>query len=128
MAEETPKQPAALTGAAMILHSLAAGGITHLFVNLGSDHPAFLAAFASKTAGNQIRVITCPNEMNALSAASGYAQVTGRPAGVLVHVECGTQALAGAIHNVCKARVPVVILAGMVPITAEGEMVGSRNE
>ena len=128
MADETSEQPAVLTGAALTLHSLAAGGITHLFVNLGSDHPAFLAAFASKAVAKQNRVITCPKEMNALSAASGYAQITGRPAAVLVHVECGTQALAGAIHNVCKARVPVVILAGMVPITAEGEMLGSRNE
>lgn len=116
-----------MTGAAAILYALEQSGITHLFVNLGSDHPAFLAAFASK-AFSKLRIFTSPNEMVALSAASGFAQLTGEPAAVLVHVECGTQALAGAVHNVCKARVPVMILAGMVPVTMEGEMVGSRNE
>ena len=38
-----------------------------------------------------IEIVTCPNEMVALSAAQGYAQVTGRPAVVIVHVEVGTQ-------------------------------------
>lgn len=114
-------------GATAILSALEGGGITHLFVNLGSDHPAFLAAFARQSHPN-IRVITCPNEMNALSAASGYAQITGKPAAVLVHVDCGTLGMAGAIHNVSKGRVPVVILAGTSPVTQEGELRGSRNE
>ncbi|KAL1887321.1 hypothetical protein Sste5346_010303 [Sporothrix stenoceras] len=116
------------SGASLILKSLLAADITHLFVNLGSDHPAFLAAFGSKEFADRIRIFTAPNEMNALSAASGFAQVTGRPAAVLVHVECGTLGLAGAIHNVSKGRIPVMILAGTVPVTMEGELPGSRNE
>jgi acetolactate synthase-1/2/3 large subunit len=116
-----------VSGASAILFALEEAGITQLFVNLGSDHPAFLAAFASK-AHPKLNVVTSPNEMNALSAASGFAQVTGRPAAVLVHVECGTQGLAGAVHNVSKGRIPVLILAGTVPATMEGEMPGSRNE
>lgn len=119
--------PKPISGAAAILHALEAAGITHVFVNLGSDHPAFLAAFADKSHG-KLQVFTSPNEMNALSAASGFAQVTGRPAAVLVHVECGTQGLAGAVHNVSKGRIPAIILAGTVPVTMEGEMRGSRNE
>src|SRR5215468_1425468 len=74
------------------------------------------------------RLITCPNEMVALSAAHGFAQVTGRAQAVLVHVECGTQALAGALHNAAKGRVPVLIFAGASPFTQEGEARGSRNE
>lgn len=116
-----------ITGAAAILHALEDAGITHLFVNLGSDHPAFLSTFASKEL-HSLKVYTSPNEMVALSAASGFAQVTGKPAAVLVHVECGTQGLAGAVHNVSKGRIPVMILAGTVPVTMEGEMTGSRNE
>lgn len=33
----------------------------------------------------------------------------------------------GAIHNVSRSRVPVVIIAGTSPITDEGEMRGGRN-
>jgi acetolactate synthase-1/2/3 large subunit len=47
---------------------------------------------------------------------------------VLVHVDCGTQALGGAVHNAAKGRVPVLIIAGMSPATQEGEARGSRNE
>ena len=56
------------------------------------------------------------------------AQATGRAQCVLVHVECGTQALAGAVHNAAKGRAPVLIFAGASPFTQEGELKGSRNE
>src|SRR6185436_3084869 len=69
-----------------------------------------------------------PNEMVALSAAQGFAQISGAPQAVVVHVECGTQALGGAVHNVAKARIPVLIYAGASPFTQEGELLGSRNE
>ena len=117
-----------ISGAAAVLKALQAAGITHLFVNLGSDHPAFIAEFVSRDRHAGLQIFTSPNEMNALSAASGFAQITGRPAAVLVHVECGTQGLAGAVHNVSKGRIPALILAGTVPATMEGELAGSRNE
>ncbi len=66
--------------------------------------------------------------MVALSCAQGFAQLTGKPQAVLIHVDCGTQALAGAIHNAARCRVPVLILAGASPYTQEGELKGSRNE
>ncbi|CRK30972.1 hypothetical protein BN1723_003719 [Verticillium longisporum] len=126
-ASEAVSPDDSISGASAILHALQAAGVTHLFVNLGSDHPAFMTAFAMK-AYPRVKVVTSPNEMNALSAASGYAMITGKPAAVLVHVECGTQALAGAVHNISKGRLPVVIVAGTVPITMEGELPGSRND
>jgi acetolactate synthase-1/2/3 large subunit len=73
-------------------------------------------------------VITAPTEMVAMSAAHGFAQVRGRAQAVLVHVDCGTQALGGAVHNAAKGRVPVLIFAGMSPATQDGEARGSRNE
>lgn len=84
----------------------------------------------------------------ALSAAQGYAQVTGKAAAVLIHVDVGTQvgsdsvidsfilsdelkrlkALAGAINNVDRCRTPVLIYAGASPFSQDGEFKGSRNE
>jgi len=117
-----------------MLSALREAGVQYLFVNLGSDHSAFMEAYATARAsmeGGEFPypdVITCPNEMVALSAAHGHAAVSGRAQAVLVHVECGTQALAGAVHNAAKGRVPVLILAGTSPATQEGEARGSRNE
>jgi thiamine pyrophosphate-dependent acetolactate synthase large subunit-like protein len=83
------------TASSVFLRSLAEAGITHAFVNWGSDHPALLEDLErQRVQGNgttKPEIVTCPNEMVALSAAQGYAQVTGKPAAVIVHVDVGTQ-------------------------------------
>ena len=117
------------TGAAL-LEAMRETGIEYIFANLGSDHTAFIEALAAQPPGDRRypQVITCPHEMVALTTAHGFAQVSGRAQAVMVHVECGTQALGGAIHNASKGRVPVLIFAGASPATQEGELRGSRNE
>ena len=118
------------TASTALLDALTEAGVSYIFANFGSDHPGLIEAIAEAAAlGRRApMVITCPNEMVALSAAHGYAQATGRAQAVVVHVECGTQALAGAVHNAARGRVPVFIFAGMSPFTQEGELPGSRNE
>lgn len=105
-------------------------GIKYIFTNLGSDHPAFIEAFAhlDEVGGTMPEVIICPHEMTALSAAHGYAMVTRRPQMVLVHVDVGTQNLGCSIHNAARGRIPAVIVAGLSPVTTSGERSGSRTE
>ncbi|KAH6712254.1 acetolactate synthase-like protein catalytic subunit [Leptodontidium sp. MPI-SDFR-AT-0119] len=106
-------------------------GVTHCFVNLGSDHPSIMEAIVkgqNEKNGLFPKIITCPNEMVALSMADGYARLTGKPQCVLVHVDVGTQGLGAAIHNASCGRAPVLIFAGLSPYTIEGEMRGSRTE
>ncbi|RDL30229.1 Uncharacterized protein BP5553_10507 [Venustampulla echinocandica] len=106
-------------------------GITHCFVNLGSDHPSILEAMVkgqTEKNGAFPKIITCPNEMVALSMADGYARLTGKPQCVIVHVDVGTQGLGAAVHNASCGRAPVLIFAGLSPFTIEGEMRGSRTE
>src|SRR5262249_13020297 len=74
------------------------------------------------------RVIICPHEMTALSAAHGYSMITREPQLVLVHVDVGTQNLGGSVHNAARGRVPAIIVAGLSPVTDGGSRVGSRNE
>lgn len=118
------------TVSAALLDSLQEAGVSYVFANFGSDHPALIEAIAAARAdGRPVpSIVTCPNEMVALSAAQGYAQITGRAQAVIVHVDCGTQALGGAVHNVARSRTPVLIYAGMSPATQEGELRGGRNE
>ncbi|KAJ9636985.1 hypothetical protein H2204_005133 [Knufia peltigerae] len=78
--------------------------------------------------GNFPRIITCPNEMVALSMADGMARLTNKPQCVIVHVDVGTQGLAAAVHNASCGRAPVLIFAGLSPYTIEGEYRGSRTE
>jgi acetolactate synthase I/II/III large subunit len=105
-------------------------GVRYIFTNLGSDHPAFIEAFAhiDEVGGVMPEVIVCPHEMTALSAAHGYAMITRRPQMVLVHVDVGTQNLGCSIHNAARARVPAIIVAGLSPVTTGPERSGSRTE
>ncbi|EMR72621.1 putative acetolactate synthase protein [Eutypa lata UCREL1] len=106
-------------------------GITHCFVNLGSDHPSIIEAMVKgqREKKDQFpRIITCPNEMVAMSMADGYARLTGKPQCVIVHVDVGTQGLGAAVHNAGTGRAPVLVFAGLSPFTLEGEMRGSRTE
>ncbi len=85
-----------VTTASIFFRTLAEAGVTHTFVNWGNDHPAFLEELERQRSGSadgstQVQIVTCPNEMVALSAAQGYAQITRRPAVVIVHVDVGTQ-------------------------------------
>jgi acetolactate synthase-1/2/3 large subunit len=118
------------TASAAMLEALQEAGVSYIFANFGSDHPALIEAIAeARSLGRPIpAIITCPHEMVAMTCAHGYAQLTGRAQAVVVHVDCGTQSLGGAVHNAAKARVPVFVFAGLSPSTQEGEATGSRNE
>ncbi|ODA76869.1 hypothetical protein RJ55_07385 [Drechmeria coniospora] len=106
-------------------------GITHCFVNLGSDHPSIIEAMVKgqrEARAKFPRIITCPNEMVAMSMADGYARLTGKPQCVIVHVDVGTQGLGAAVHNASTGRAPVFVFAGLSPFTIDGELRGSRTE
>ncbi len=115
-----------------ILEAMREAGVRYLFANLGSDHTGIVETYAQARRDGRAdalpELVICPHEFVALSAAHGYTQVSGEAQAVLVHVDCGTQNLGGAVHNAARGRVPVLILAGLSPVTAGGELPGTRNE
>ena len=117
------------TASDALVEALQEVGISYLFCNLGSDHPSMIEAMAkAKAEGKELpKAIICPHESVALSAAQGYAMLSGQAQGVIIHTDVGTQNLGGAIHNAFRARVPVFIFAGETPFTMDGELPGSRN-
>jgi acetolactate synthase I/II/III large subunit len=120
------------TASRALLTALRAAGVRYLFANLGSDHTGIVEAYARArqdgSPGELPDLVICPHEFVALSTAQGYTQVTGQAQAVLVHVDCGTQNLGGAVHNAARGQVPVLILAGLSPVTQQGELPGTRNE
>jgi acetolactate synthase-1/2/3 large subunit len=120
------------TTSSAFLEALAEAGVRYLFANLGSDHPGLIEALAQARAqGREAELpalIVCPHEVVAISAAHAYAMVTGEAQAVLVHVDSGTANVAGSAGNALRGRVPVLIFAGTVPATQEGELPGGRTE
>lgn len=113
----------------MLIEALREAGISVIFANLGSDHAHIIEALAkARERGEDApMVVLCPHETTALSAAHGYALVTGEPQAVFVHVDVGTANLGGSVHNAARSNVPALIFAGLTPFTAEGELPGTRN-
>jgi len=104
-------------------------GIEYLFCNLGTDHAPLIEEMARWShAGRAFpKTILCPHENVAVHMAGGYAVATGRGQGVMVHVDAGTANAAMATHNLFRARVPVLLMAGKSPFTIHGELPGSRD-
>ncbi|CAK3836077.1 acetolactate synthase [Lecanosticta acicola] len=98
--------------------------VAYIFAVLGSDHPSLIEAYLQRQQASQPspQLLNFQHEFPALSAADGYARVTGQPQCVLVHVDVGTAALGQALHNASTGRVPVLIFAGLAPSTLNGEI------
>src|SRR5258708_564902 len=75
--------------------------IDYLFCNFGTDHAPIIEEIARwESDGRRApRIILCPHENVAMHMAGGYALMTGRGQGVLVHVDAGTANCAIGMHN-----------------------------
>jgi acetolactate synthase-1/2/3 large subunit len=111
------------------LEGLTELGVEYLFCNFGTDHAPIIEEMAHrKRRGEPMPgILHCPHENTAAHMAEGYAFVTGRGQGVLVHVDVGTANTANAMHNAYRSRLPVLLMAGKAPYTANDELVGSRD-
>jgi acetolactate synthase I/II/III large subunit len=112
-----------------LLEGLNEVGIEYLFCNLGTDHAPIIEEMAHRRQRGEAmpKVVRCPHENTAAHMAAGYALVTGRGQGVLVHVDVGTANAANALHNAFRSRLPVLLMAGRAPYTTHGELVGTRD-
>jgi acetolactate synthase-1/2/3 large subunit len=104
-------------------------GVDYLFCNFGTDHAPIIEEMAHrKKRGEPLPgILHCPHENTAAHMAEGYAFVTGRGQGVLVHVDVGTANTANAMHNAYRSRLPVLLMAGKAPYTVNDELIGSRD-
>ena len=112
-----------------LLEGLSEIGIDYLFCNFGTDHAPIIEEMAHRRKRGEAmpKIVRCPHENTAAHMAAGYALVTGRGQGVLVHVDVGTANAANAMHNMYRSRLPVLLMAGKAPYTMHGELVGTRD-
>ncbi len=126
---DTGANVASYSAANYFIEGLNEVGIDYLFSNMGTDHAPIIEAFAGrKRRGQKVpTIVVCPHENTAAHMAGGYAMVTGRGQGVLVHVDVGTANTANAMHNLYRSRLPVLLMAGKAPFTTHGELTGTRD-
>lgn len=107
-----------------LVERLGERGVEYVFATFGTDHPTLIKGLADDGAPT---TILAPHEMVAASAAHGYAQATGDPGVVLVHVDVGTANLGASLHNAARSRIPLLVVAGRTPLTTDGDAPGSRS-
>ena len=112
-----------------LLQGLVDLGIDYLFCNLGTDHAPLIEEMAHwREQGRAFpKVILCPHENTAVHMAGGYAVATGRGQAVLVHVDAGTANAAMGLHNLCRTRIPVLLIAGRAPMSTFDSATGGRD-
>jgi acetolactate synthase-1/2/3 large subunit len=117
------------TTANFLLEGLNEIGIEYLFCNFGTDYAPLIEEMARWRAEGRSfpKTLLCPHENTAVQMAAGYAMVTGRGQAVMVHVDAGTANTAMGLHDACRSRVPLLLVAGRAPYTVRGELPGSRD-
>ncbi len=112
-----------------LLQGLVDLGIEYLFCNLGTDHAPLIEEMAHwRSQGRAFpQLILCPHENTAVHMAGGYAVATGRGQAVLVHVDAGTANAAMGLHNLCRTRIPVLLIAGRAPMSTFDNATGGRD-
>ncbi len=79
-------------------------GLHDSLVNyLGNEHP---------------QILLCLHEEHAVAIAHGYAKVTGKPLGAIVHSNVGLMHATMAIYNAWADRMPVIVMGATGPVDA----------
>jgi acetolactate synthase I/II/III large subunit len=98
-----------VNGAQALIRTLVDGGVDVCFGNPGTSEMHFVAALDSVP---EMRGVLCLFEGVATGAADGYGRMTGRPAGVLLHLGPGLANGLANLHNARRAATPMVTVVG----------------
>ena len=109
------------TGAELFLLALQGRGTRFVFMNPGTDTFPVQEAHAKLTAAGVgvPRLVMCPFESLASSAAQGAFVATGQAQLAFVHVDVGTANASGSLNDSKANRTPVVLCAGRSPVSLE---------
>ncbi len=118
------------TVAEWFLRSLIAHGCEAIFLNPGTDTPPLQEAWAKlKAEGQPVpELVLCPHEIIAVTAAQGYYLASGKPQVAFVHVDVGTANASGGLNDARASQIPVILCAGMSPVTTDSSIPGSRTK
>ncbi|MCA2011195.1 thiamine pyrophosphate-requiring protein [Cereibacter sphaeroides] len=108
------------TGAEALLSSLKANGIDYIFSNSGTDFPPIIEALARLHPSDRPEPLIVPHETAGVAMAHGYYLATGRPQGVMVHVNVGLANCVMGMINAASDDIPLVMMSGRTPLTEVG--------
>jgi pyruvate oxidase len=103
------------TVADVVVETLVAYGITHVFGMVGHSNLGFAEALRRAEERGEITYVGIRHEGAASFAASGYGKLTGRPAACLAIAGPGSTNMLTGLYDAKLDGAPVVAISGQVP-------------
>jgi thiamine pyrophosphate-dependent acetolactate synthase large subunit-like protein len=91
-------------------------GLDHVAICPGSSFRGLHESLVNRLGNTRPEMLLCLHEEHAVAIAHGFARVTGKPMGVIVHCNVGLMHAAMAVYNAWCDRMPIVILGGVGPV------------
>src|SRR5688500_16638276 len=111
-------QPENLWGSDAIAAMLRALDIPYLALNPGASYRGLHDSIVNYLGNERPQMLLCLHEEGAVAIAHGYAKVTGRAMGAIVHSNVGLMHATMAIFNAWCDRMPVIVLGATGPVDA----------
>src|SRR5437773_2720567 len=92
--------------------------IPYVALNPGASYRGLHDSLVNLLGTRDPQMLLCLHEEHAVAMAHGYAKVTGRPMGAIVHSNVGLMHATMAIFNAWCDRVPVFVLGATGPVDA----------
>ena len=93
-------------------------GIEYLALTPGASYRGLHDSLVNHLGDTQPGMLLALHEESAVAIAHGYAKITGRPLGVLLHSNVGLMHASMAIFNAWCERVPMLLYGGNGPMDA----------
>jgi thiamine pyrophosphate-dependent acetolactate synthase large subunit-like protein len=91
-------------------------GIEYVAICPGSSFRGLHESLVNHLGNAQPEMLLCLHEEAAVAIAHGYARVSGKPLGVIVHCNVGIMHATMAVYNAWCDRMPMLILGGSGPL------------
>src|SRR5487761_1212729 len=113
-----PNEPGEYWGSDAVAMMLRELDLPYVALNPGASYRGLHDSLVNLLGNHQPQMLLCLHEEHAVAIAHGYAKVTGKPMGAIVHSNVGLMHATMAIFNAWCDRAPVLVLGATGPIDA----------
>jgi thiamine pyrophosphate-dependent acetolactate synthase large subunit-like protein len=113
-----PNEPGDYWGSDAVALMLREVGLPYVALNPGASYRGLHDSLVNLLGNRDPQMLLCLHEEHAVAIAHGYAKVTGRPMGAIVHSNVGLMHATMAIFDAWCDRVPVFVLGATGPVDA----------
>ncbi len=113
-----PNEPGDYWGSDAVALMLREVKLPYVALNPGASYRGLHDSLVNLLGNREPQMLLCLHEEHAVAIAHGYAKVSGRPMGAIVHSNVGLMHATMAMFNAWCDRVPVFVLGATGPVDA----------